>query len=270
MVKQCIIAALVLSTASSYAGISFVNGGFISGDLQGWTITGDNPGNASTVGVPGQTSYAGNGQTIAQIVSPAPDPRTGNVVNQVFGQPYSVKVGDETPWFGGNYQFNSISQTATVAGPDPGSLFFAWAAVGEISGHSVTDTPYFRVHVTDVTQNKDIYDVQHYEGDGTSFWADGASGWRYSVGNTAQAPGWVVEQLDLAALGVNVGDVLTLEAIARDCNPTAHAMYVYLDGFGNVRPPPGPDGGTVPDAGSTALLLSLSGFGLFAIRRKIA
>lgn len=269
MVKQWLIAALLTSTASTYAGISFVNGGFISGDLQGWTITGDGPGNASTVGVPGQTSYAGNGQTIAQIVSPGLDPRTGNVVNQVYGQPYSVKVGDETPWFGSNYQFNSISQTATVTGPDPGSIFFAWAAVGEISGHGLTDTPYFRVHVTNVTQGQDIYDVQHYEGDGTSFWADGAPGWRYSVGNDPLAPGWIVEQLDLAALGVNVGDVLTLEATARDCNPTAHAMYVYLDGFGNVRPPPGPDNGRVPDAGSTALLLSLSGLGLFAIRRKL-
>lgn len=271
MRRTLLIAALAASTTAAFADIQFVNGSFDSGDLAGWTLTGNNPGSASTVGVPGQTSYNGGGQTIAQIVSPAPDPRTGGAVNQVYGQPYSVKVGDEILWGGRPYQFNQISQSATVTGTQPGSLFFAWAAVGQISGHSVTDTPFFKVHVRNDTQGTDIYDVEHYEGDGSTFWTDAGTGWKYSAGNNAAAPGWTVEQLDLAALGVNVGDTLTLEAIARDCNPTGHAMYVYLDGFGNVAPPPGPppNGNGVPDGGSSALLLGLGCLGLSAIRRKL-
>jgi hypothetical protein len=268
--KVFLLTGLLAAAAVARADVNFVNGSFEQGDLEGWTITGQTPGNASTVGVAGQTSFSGSGQPIAQIVSPGLDPRTGNVVNQVFGGNHSVKVGDENPWFGGNYQNNSISQQTTVTGPAPGSLFFAWAAVQEISGHNLTDTPFFRVHVTNLTQGTDIYDVQHFE-DGSSFWINAGTGFNYSAGNTPSAPGWTVEQLDLAALGVNVGDVLQLEAIARDCNPTAHAMYVYLDGFGAAPPPPGPPPtNNVPDGGASALLLSLGGMAMILVRRKLS
>ena len=73
---------------------------------------------------------------------------------------------------------------------------------------------------------------------------------------------WVVEQIDLAALGAVEHD-FTLTLLASDCPYSGHAGYVYLDGFGAVNPPTG----QVPEPGSLALL-GLGFAGLAAARQR--
>ena len=72
----------------------------------------------------------------------------------------------------------------------------------------------------------------------------------------------------------DLGDTLEITALASDCQPTGHAGYVYLDGFGSaIVGPPGPPLANpnipVPTLSEWALiLLALSVAGVAALNYR--
>jgi len=267
MKKLTLVSALAALVASpAMAGLSFVNGGFENGNLDGWLFSSDS-GSASYAALPaGSTSNpsSSNGGLSAALVGFGVDAHTG--INTTYGGSYAARVGDDLAWgySGGGTIYNRMKQTGAVVAEADGSVgfvYFAWAAIEKESGHSTTATPFFQVKLTNDTQGgPPIYDVSHYETDGGA-WTD-VGFWKHSTnGNPLDPTGWNVVGIDLTGLAV-VGDMLTLEVIARDCTPSAHAMYVYVDGFGGKPPVQG-----VPEP-ATLAMLGLGLVGLAATRRR--
>ncbi len=263
---------------SAMAGASFMNSGFDNGSLDGWQLSSDSGSPNFVSPAAGATSFAsnGNGGQSALVMTPGADPATGMPL--VYSGHNSVRVGDELPsgFAGGGTAYNRVRQSATVTDDGaggPGFLYFAWAAVEQLSDQSTGQIPSFEVSVDDTTTGTTVYDLRHFATDAGSWTTDG--GWNYSnnrnpaspnfpphSANTLNAVGWSVVRLDLAALGVSVGDNLTLSAMTRDCAACAHATYVYLDGFGSTLPQ------SVPEPASLALVsVGLAALGI-ARRRK--
>lgn len=251
--KTLAVCLFSLSTAAS--ANTFVNGGFEAGDLSGWTqgggswTGGDAPLNPS--------DYAG-GTPNNTIVGAGTDAITG--ANTVYGGSNAVRVGDANN--GSNV--STISQSVTNYSSN--NIFFAWNAILEES-HGLTDSGHFSLNLFDNTTGLNVinrgYSSAGAIGGGTTgvTW----SPFQNEVNNynsTWFSSGWVVENIDLLALGL-VGHNFTLSMLLADCVYSGHGGYAYLDGFGSVTPPTG-----VPVPGALWLfgtaILGFAGFG----RRK--
>lgn len=247
--KAWFIGLALLATAGAQASV-FTNGGFESGDLTGWSEGG---GYNYSAGFPPISSFNG-GPAKNTVVGAGIDPITG--ASTVYTGNHAVRVNDSV----NDYSISTIYQT--VNNYTDSNIFFAWNAVLQES-HGLTDSDYFSLQLVDNTTNTVLVDRSYSSAGSIGAGTTGVTWNAFSTWTgTWYSSGWVVENINLAALGA-VGHDFTLALLASDCPYGGHAGYVYQDGFGS-RPPV-----KTPEP-SSLMIFGLGLLGLVGIRRKAA
>jgi hypothetical protein len=196
------------------------NGDFETGDFSGWITSGD-----------------------VTVVQDALDPLTDNAMHAVAQGGYSAMVGDQIPWAVKGPQRSTISQKVTVqklaAGQKRVVLQFSYAVVAnDPPSHPEPDKPYFTVTVLDLNTGESLYDTSYvYTSQTSKEWYLGkrpdqslpTRGFSTLSGDRWVFVPWRNIEVDLTP---RVGHQISLLFEVRDCNPTAHAAYGYLD---NIR-----------------------------------
>jgi len=259
MKKTAIALSISLMAGGSAYAATFTNGGFEDGNFNAWDTGGGYRGavlnnNANFVAsnfLPGGLYYNA-AISHSQVVSAGIAPHTDGNLNQVYSGNFSARAEDVV---NGGYA-SAIQQSVTNYTDN--SIFFAWAAVLE-GAHGVNDAATFKLTLTDNTTNSVLVSRQYNAASG-----GGGVDARFTLSSDGYYyTDWQIEQIDVSAF---VGHDFTLSLLAADCQPTGHAGYVYLDGFGAFVPPPG----RAPEPASLALMgLGLAGFAA-ARKRKTA
>lgn len=198
--------------AQSSAGLTW---DFEGGDLKSWTTTGQ-----------------------VQAITDSIDPLTDQLMRTVAQGQHSAQIGDATPWGVQGDQSSSISQVITVPQADGKPVLqFSYAVVAnDPPGHAEVDKPYFELVLQDMTTGErlSVSDFK-YTSQTSQEWflgqppdAQGVSqrGFSQVSGDRWVFIPWRNETIDLSD---RIGHQLLLQFVVRDCNPTAHAAYGYLD-----------------------------------------
>ena len=255
MKKTQIALAISLMVSGSAFANTFVNGGFEDGNINSWTGAGPYYRNSvnNTALTPALVLGAGGANTHSAIIdntSGYVDPNLGAALGTtVYSGRYSYRVEDLT--YGG--YASVISQSVTNY--TDANIFFAWKAVLE-AAHSVSSAAVMKLVLRDDTAGADLI-TRTYTAIGS-----GVDSRFNLLGGYYYTPDWQIEQLAIGA-GL-IGHNFTLSLLASDCQPTGHAGYVYLDGFGSAPPVQG-----TPEPASLALM-GLGLAGLAAARKRKA
>ena len=255
MLKKTSLALAISMMVSGPAfSAAFVNGGFEDGNFGGWTTGGGSRASVNNASLdpaaflPGGSLYNASLNHSA-IVTAGIAPHTDGNLNQVYSGTYSARVEDTT--FGG---YASVIKQTVTNYTDP-NIFFAWAAVLE-GAHGTNSAATFILTLTDDILGTTLVNRQYNAASG-----GGGVDARFTLSSDVYYyTAWQIEQLDVSAAQ---GHDFTLSLLASDCQPTGHAGYVYLDGFGATAPP----GGSVPEP-ATLALLGLGALGLGVSRRR--
>jgi hypothetical protein len=240
----------VIAFSPSVYAQAFVNGGFESGTLVGWTGGGGvftspsallNPADYQVGGPRYLASYVNN-----TVVTAFLDPQTDNNLNSVYSGLYSARVNNSV----NNYSVSTIKQSVTNYADT--HVFFAWAAVLE-AAHGVTEAANFTLSLRDDTLGVNLYSVNYNSASNGPLFTYSSTGWYYTS--------WQVQDLNVTA-----GHDFTLTLLAADCDQGGHAGYVYLDGFGAVIPPAGPDV-AVPEPSTYGIIGAFLLLGIVTARR---
>ena len=242
--KLSVAVLLVAGVAmSSYA--DFVNGGFESGTLAGWTL-----GGGKVSAGPTDLIYTPNGNAShLAIVTQGWDPLLASYGIQsstVYAGTYAARVNDTSA----NFNYSSIQQTTLCVS---NFISFDWKAILQDPGHPTNEEPAMRIVLTDLTTSSNLLNIS-FNSDtilpGTLLTAtNGPSGtWKYTD--------WQNETINVSAL---IGHQLSLELDAAGCADGAHSGYAYLDQISYVSAVPEP---------TTLDLAALGGASLLLFRRR--
>jgi hypothetical protein len=255
---------VALATLPSLHAQTFVNGDFENGSLSGWQqgsgqvvnpTTGINPADYVVGGANYNAAYNQNSIVTAGLdTNTATAANPGGTLNRVYSGVYTARVNDTV----NDYSVSLLQQSVTNYSGS--NIFFAWAAVLEDS-HGPTDSDIFKLTLRDDTTNTLLYDVTF-----NSATAPLGLFTQSSVNATTGFRQWFFTDWQVQNLAVTSGHDFTLSLIAADCPYGGHAGYVYLDGFGNVAPPPGPVG-AVPEPSTYGLIGAAALLGVVAVRR---
>jgi IPTL-CTERM motif len=267
------IALATLALAAAPAQAIFTNGGFESGNFNGWTQTSGI--NNTLKGSPPFTSASLNitpGGTFRGFIRTTgfTDPRAPTLVLPRAGS-FTAQVNHETQ-AGGFMSSISQQDVITNADRDAGDaklhVRFSYAAVLLDSGHPDAQRPFFFVRLRNITKGTTLFEDFTYENQPGKTFLNGTNGYKYTN----------FINVDIVVPDADIGDTLEIQALASDCSPSAHAGYVYLDGFGSAIVPPGP-GPTPQPLGPTdiptlsewaliLLALALGGIAMRSLRRQ--
>lgn len=269
--KVCLsrIVSLVVALSAAPSFAIFQNGGFESGNFNGWTtgfgqnngLTGVQPFSSSSINL-------GSGGTFRGAVLSAGPDLVGAPITLPRAGAFTARVNNNAT--GGFANFISQADAITAADRDTSDsklhVRFSYAVVLENPGHTPSGQPFFFIRVRNVTKNTTLFEDFSFAGQtGTQFTNLGTTPYQYLNWKNADV---IVPDADL-------GDSIQVYLLASDCEPTAHLGYAYLDGFGSAVVTPGPTAkatAVVPTLGEWALitlsaLLALSA-GLVARRQR--
>ncbi|MFO0575211.1 MAG: hypothetical protein U1A78_14570 [Polyangia bacterium] len=229
------------ASVDSRAQADAINGGFETGDLNGWTVT-TYLNNSITTFPPMSVANlglaaGGTNKTYARMgampesVVPAGLTAADTLRFPRFGQ-YSGVVNE----LGNSNNANRIVQQFTTTQADVDALDgnihvrFALAPVLENPSHSPNQQPYFYLELRNVTKNSLLFSSFNFSGQAGVPWKNSAAG------TNVQYTDWQLFDVAPGPTGIGIGDTLRMDVIAAGCSQGGHYGHLYLDGFGAYIP----------------------------------
>ena len=205
-----------------------INGDFEMGNTTGWILGGGDRANIDSSNIqahnylPGGIMYSSTiANTRSSIVTGILDPILSNLMPiPVRNGSYALRVGDT---IGGTYVSVTTQTASNYTFP---SIYFAWLAVMQMSGHTAATNSLLLIELKDVTTGTLLLQ-RRFDSDAVLS-ADTA---RFTNNSTYfYTPSWQVENVSITSS--RQGHSFSLTVIATDCGGAAHLSYMYIDDFG--------------------------------------